>query len=231
MLDISPPDPRVTINVARDFSRFPAGIRRQDNPTGKSAEAFRDDLLAPHVRAGRQVTIELDGTEGYGSGFLRAVFRQLPLIHNIPADTVRARLTLVSATPALVKEIESYLDQASDVERFVAYIPPPLGRPVRANVPPEAVAELAEVLAGHRLDPADTALALIAVLDGADTIEPPDPGGRTRDSESRLRRLAEALQDLLERRRGTDDVRARLRETGTNVLLDRARRQVNDPDP
>lgn len=84
-------------SIAKDFSRHPAGARIADGPN--SGEALREqllDLLHDH----RVVEVNLDGTRGFGSSFLRAAFRGLG----------RDRIKPVSRTdPSLVLEINEYL--------------------------------------------------------------------------------------------------------------------------
>lgn len=60
------------INVARDFTRFPAGRYKS---LGKgSGEEFRDKFLVPALKAGHHTVIELDGTTGYPPSFLEEAF-------------------------------------------------------------------------------------------------------------------------------------------------------------
>lgn len=56
-----------TIQIARDFSRFPAGRHRSDGPY--SGERFREDFLIPALKQGR-VTLVLDEVAGLPSSFL-----------------------------------------------------------------------------------------------------------------------------------------------------------------
>ncbi len=54
-----------TVSVAaRDFTRFPAGRYSRNGST--SGEAFRERFLEQPLRMGERVTVELDGTVGYG---------------------------------------------------------------------------------------------------------------------------------------------------------------------
>jgi STAS-like domain of unknown function (DUF4325) len=61
-----------TISIAKDFSPVPAGRHLTDGPFPGSK--FRDAVLVPALEAFDQVTIDLDGTEGYGSSFLEESF-------------------------------------------------------------------------------------------------------------------------------------------------------------
>ena len=61
------------ISIAKDFSPTPAGRYRSDGPF--PGEKFRDDLLLPALRKDTEpVTVELDGTAGFGSSFLEEAF-------------------------------------------------------------------------------------------------------------------------------------------------------------
>lgn len=55
-----------TINVAHDFSPYPAGRYRTDGPW--NGEKFREDYLLPALKRG-PVTIVLDGVAGLPSSF------------------------------------------------------------------------------------------------------------------------------------------------------------------
>ena len=60
------------INIAADFSEYPAGRYLSDGPY--SGEKFRKDFLVPALRGNEQIVVEIDGVEGYGSSFLEECF-------------------------------------------------------------------------------------------------------------------------------------------------------------
>lgn len=60
------------INIARDFSRTPAGRFYADGPD--SGERFRNQFLEPALVEFGTVVIEIDGTDGYSSSFLAEAF-------------------------------------------------------------------------------------------------------------------------------------------------------------
>lgn len=62
----------VTIDVARDFGRFPAGRFRDEGRY--SGQRFREEFLAEALRRGGLVKVELDGAAGYGPSFLDEAF-------------------------------------------------------------------------------------------------------------------------------------------------------------
>ena len=63
---------KTEINVGRDFSPVPAGRRKEDGPF--SGESFRERFLTDAIRNNVKVTVDLSGTEGYGSSFLEEAF-------------------------------------------------------------------------------------------------------------------------------------------------------------
>jgi len=94
------------INVATDFTRFPAGRYITD---GKySGEKFRQDFLIPAIAAGKAITINLDGVMGYGSSFLEEAFGGL-LRAGLSRDHIKSLITLISSDPSLKLEIDQYL--------------------------------------------------------------------------------------------------------------------------
>lgn len=105
--------PARVINVARDFSRYPAGRYTADGPF--SGAAFRDNFLLPPLQAGQEVTVELDGVRGYGSSFLEEAFGGL-VRNGFAPNEVRKLLTLHSTDQSLVEEIEEYIEHGGEPE-------------------------------------------------------------------------------------------------------------------
>lgn len=101
----------VTINVAEQFTRFPAGRYRSDGRF--SGERFRDDLLAPGLANGARVTVILDGTLGFGSSFLEEAFGGLVHSRGFALEDLEERLTFVSRDQSLVDEIWEYIQAAA----------------------------------------------------------------------------------------------------------------------
>jgi STAS-like domain of unknown function (DUF4325) len=62
----------IILSVARDFSPSPAGRYIEDGPF--PGAVFRDTILIPAVQNNDVVTVDLDGTDGYGSSFLEEAF-------------------------------------------------------------------------------------------------------------------------------------------------------------
>ena len=63
------------INIAEDFSRFPAGRFYEDGEF--SAQRFREQLLVPALKNYDEVIVDTKGTLGYGSSFLQEAFAGL----------------------------------------------------------------------------------------------------------------------------------------------------------
>lgn len=99
------------INIAKDFSRYPYGRSRQYSHT--SGERFREEILLPALREFEEITIELDGVEGYGSSFLDEAFAGLVRVSKIDKVVVLKKLHFVSCEdPSLEEEIKDYIKGA-----------------------------------------------------------------------------------------------------------------------
>lgn len=85
-----------TINIAKDFSRFPGGRYRSDGP--HSGEEFRDDVLAPALKTGTSVILVLDGVAGLPSSFQEEAFGGLVRRHGFTAHQLETALQLVAET-------------------------------------------------------------------------------------------------------------------------------------
>ena len=99
------------INVAKDFTRFPSGRFKQNGST--SGEAFRESFLEPALKEGLSVSVELDGTIGYGSSFLEEAFGGLVRSLHMPAPELHSKLKLISEDPTLLEEIVGYINDAA----------------------------------------------------------------------------------------------------------------------
>ena len=100
-----------TVNVARDFTRFPTGRFKKFGST--SGEGFREQFLEQVIRDGDELTVELDGTIGYGSSFLEEAFGGLVRKLKISSEDLKARLHIISADATLIEEVIGYIDDAS----------------------------------------------------------------------------------------------------------------------
>lgn len=100
----------VKINVAHDFTRYPSGRYKKNG--GTSGEEFRERFLEDPVRRGDAVTVELDGTIGYGSSFLEEAFGGLVRRLGVPATQILNHLKIESKDQALIEEIMGYIEDA-----------------------------------------------------------------------------------------------------------------------
>ncbi|MGS0534493.1 STAS-like domain-containing protein [Pseudoalteromonas sp. SaAl2] len=96
-----------TINVK---DRFPCpGPRYKKLGTG-SGEEFRKWIIK-ELKHDPKLTINLDGTIGYGSSFLEESFGGL-IRANISEETVKAINLISEEEPDLIDEINEYIDDA-----------------------------------------------------------------------------------------------------------------------
>lgn len=98
------------IDIAKDFSKYPAGRVVTDG--NFSGERLRDDYLLPALNENAKITVILDGTRGYGSSFLEESFGGLVRVHGFAADELIARIDFISSRPIYVKEIIGYIKNA-----------------------------------------------------------------------------------------------------------------------
>ena len=100
------------VSVAKDFTRYPAGRYKRNGST--SGEAFRETFLLEPIRRGEHITVDLDGTLGYGSSFLEEAVGGVVRSLNLPAHVVLERLTVTSSDPELGEEVRQYIRDAGD---------------------------------------------------------------------------------------------------------------------
>lgn len=101
------------LNVAREFSKYPAGRFTADGPA--SGEEFREKYLLPTLQAKKSLKIELDGTRGYGSSFLEEAFGGAVRAGYDP-ELVKQSFELISDDESLIEEIHDYIDHGSAPE-------------------------------------------------------------------------------------------------------------------
>lgn len=103
------------IKISSDFTTAP-GPRKVSE--GKfSGEQFRKEFLLPRVREASDkkcyLTIDLDGTSGYGTSFLEESFGGLIREDNLSLATLDSVLQFVSQEePDLLSEIREYMEDA-----------------------------------------------------------------------------------------------------------------------
>ena len=96
------------VNVAKEFSRYPAGRYFADGDF--TGQAFRTKFLVPALKRKQQIVVELDGVRGYGSSFLEEAFGGL-VRDGFAVELVKELIKLQSADPSLVEEINEYIDE------------------------------------------------------------------------------------------------------------------------
>lgn len=102
----------VTINIASQFSRYPAGRYRADGPY--SGEAFREDFLKPPLQqTDTRIVVQLDGARGLASSFLEEAFGGLVRAGFSP-ELLLNRIVLESTDVSLVKEIQEYIGEQAE---------------------------------------------------------------------------------------------------------------------
>jgi hypothetical protein len=104
------------LKIASDFATAPGPRRRSEGR--HSGEQFREELLAPQVREAlkkrEELTVDLDGTAGYGTSFLEEAFGGLLRIDGFSIQELKSVLRLISnEEPDLLDEIEEYISDAS----------------------------------------------------------------------------------------------------------------------
>jgi hypothetical protein len=99
----------ITIKVAQEFSRFPAGRFVTDGPF--SGEHFRTRFLEPHLRRKESLIVDLDGARGYGSSFLEEAFGGLVRVGLAKSEIIE-RLQFLATNSSLIAEIRDYINKA-----------------------------------------------------------------------------------------------------------------------
>ncbi|RTD94420.1 DUF4325 domain-containing protein [Variovorax atrisoli] len=100
----------ITVSVAKDFTRYPAGRYKRNGET--SGEAFRERFLEDPIRKGETVLVDFDGTVGYGSSFLEEAFGGVVRTLRLPADFVIKHLSFKSSDPSIPEEVVEYIEDA-----------------------------------------------------------------------------------------------------------------------
>jgi len=105
----------IRIDIAQNFSRTPGPRSRDEGDF--SGQQFREDLLWPQVKdaiaQGHTLTINLDGTAGYGTSFLEEAFGGLIREHGLSYEQLRATLTFESNEESyLPNDIDGYMKDA-----------------------------------------------------------------------------------------------------------------------
>ena len=98
------------LNIAKQFSRSPAGRYLTDGPF--SGQAFRENLLLPALREYETVEVQLDGALGFGSSFLEEAFGGLVREAGLKAEALHEKLRISSKLKTYEQRIWRYVDDA-----------------------------------------------------------------------------------------------------------------------
>jgi hypothetical protein len=99
-----------TIDIAKQFSRYPFGRYRNDGPY--SGERFRDEFLIPALeKNSADVSVIFDGANGMGSSFLEEAFGGL-VRKGIPKNDLLRRLKLISKDATRIHQVQEYIREA-----------------------------------------------------------------------------------------------------------------------
>lgn len=109
-------EPEMEINIARDFSVFPAGRDDKDGPDNGSK--FRETMLRPQLEAAirlqKKLVVSLDGMMSFGSSFLEEAFGGLVRQGMTEKDIARSLevRTSLKANERYVAAILRYIKKA-----------------------------------------------------------------------------------------------------------------------
>lgn len=103
------------LDIAKDFSRKPAGRYVTDGPY--SGEAFREQMLWPAIKDNDVVNIVLDGALGFGSSFLEEAFGGLVREHGLTLEKLKAKVKFVTSIKTYENRIWSYVEDASKAKK------------------------------------------------------------------------------------------------------------------
>ncbi|MGA0571159.1 STAS-like domain-containing protein [Variovorax sp. VNK109] len=101
----------IEVSIAKDFTRYPSGRYKQNGST--SGEGFRERFLESPLSAGEIVTVDFDGTVGYGSSFLEEAFGGLVRSLKKPGSFFDEHLKLKSSDPSICEEVQEYIRDAA----------------------------------------------------------------------------------------------------------------------
>lgn len=110
---------QLTINIAKDFSPIPGA--RYPIEGDFSGQEFRQNILAPKLKEAIQtntiLTVNLDGTLGYGTSFLEEAFGGLIRTDKFSyADIIDHLKLYCNDDPGYIDEINSYMEEANAKE-------------------------------------------------------------------------------------------------------------------
>jgi hypothetical protein len=100
-----------TYVVAREYTRFPGGRRRQNGD--HSGEEFRETVVIPLLDKYDLITFDLTGSAGYSSGFLDEAFGEIGSILGM-AEAKRRIKIVASDDPDAVETAWQRIEDAAN---------------------------------------------------------------------------------------------------------------------
>ena len=94
---------RNRINIAKDFSRYPAGRYQEDGDF--NGEEFRKKYLVPALKNSDKVEVVFDGVAGFGSSFLEEAFGGLVRHEGFSKDQLDSKLVLLVSESELEDDV------------------------------------------------------------------------------------------------------------------------------
>ena len=105
------------INIAKEFSEYPAGRFYSDGDA--SGQEFREKFLVPLLKQGKdRISINLDGTEGYGSSFLEEAFGGLVREGFSSEMLLRVFVFKSEEDPTILEEIQEYIQNGGNPKEY-----------------------------------------------------------------------------------------------------------------
>ena len=107
---------KLSINIAEEFSRHPAGRYKGDGPF--SGEYFRDNYLYPRLislKDNQILELNFDDTRGYDSSFLEEAFGGFFRKYDYSKESFWEKINMVAKDSSLIIEINQYIDDQCQV--------------------------------------------------------------------------------------------------------------------
>lgn len=89
------------INIAKDFSAFPAGRTSRDSEF--NGTSFRENHLVPALKDYHRVIVTFDGVYPVGASFLEESFGGLVSLEGFSTDELEERLEITATDPDLTE--------------------------------------------------------------------------------------------------------------------------------
>ena len=100
------------MTIIKINDRYPCPGPRYRSIGSSSGEDFRITWLSKELKRSTDLTIDLDGTAGYGSSFLEEAFGGLIRVDNVSPNDVLKIKYISNEEPELIDEIKGYINEA-----------------------------------------------------------------------------------------------------------------------